>query len=206
MTEQWLKQLTARLQGELPGLNAQLKMTSQTRGQSWEIRPDHRKSGVLALFYPHQEALHLVFMQRTRDGKVHSGQISFPGGKMEESDPDATATALREAEEELNIPAREVQVLGQLTELYIPPSNFLVYPTVGFLPQRPAFRPAEREVAHIIEIPLSELLDPRHPQLVTHQVRPQLQMEVPAYLFRGHVIWGATAMMLNELLWVVRDL
>lgn len=204
MIEQQIQQIRNGLQSPLPGVERQLEMASMGRGERWEIREDHRKSGVLALFYPWEEQLHLVFMKRTQDGNVHSGQISFPGGKMEPTDANATATALREAEEELNIPQTEVQVLGKLTELYIPPSNFMVYPTVGFLPRRPHFLPSLQEVAQIIEVPLGQLLDPQQPQLVSHLVRPEMKRDVPAYYIQGHVIWGATGMMLHELLAIVK--
>lgn len=200
-----IQRIQTRLQDPLPGLESQLKMTSMNRGQEWYIREDHRKSGVLALFYPHAGQMQMVFMQRTQDGKVHGGQISFPGGKMEAEDADATATALREAKEELAIPAQEVQVLGQLTELYIPPSNFMVYPTVGYLPYRPEFVPAPDEVARVVEIGLAELLDPNNLQTLYHPVGPERKIKAPAFQVRGNVIWGATAMMLSELLDVVRD-
>ncbi|MEL6651790.1 MAG: CoA pyrophosphatase [Bacteroidota bacterium] len=205
MLPEFIQRLEARLQESLPGLESQLKMTSMNRGQEWQIREDHRKSGVLALFYPHDGRTQIVFMQRTQDGKVHGGQISFPGGKMEPEDADASATALREAEEELAIPAQEVQVLGQLTELYIPPSNFMVYPTVGYLPYRPTFVPSPDEVARVIEIGLAELLDPRNLQTLYHLVGPQRKIKAPAFQVRGNVIWGATAMMLSELLDIIRD-
>lgn len=204
MHPDWLQRIQARLQQPLPGLESQLKMTSMTRGDDWQVRADHRKSGVLALFYPHLGEPHIVFMERTQDGKVHGGQISFPGGKMESSDPDAEATALREAEEELAIPATEVQVLGPLTELYIPPSNFMVYPSVGYLPYRPDFVAAPNEVAKVVEIALGELLDPINLKSLYHSVGGGRKIKAPAFEVRGNIIWGATAMMLSELLDIVR--
>lgn len=204
MHPDWLSDIQARLTKPLPGLESQLKMTSMTRGESWEIREDHRKSGVLALLYPHLKQAHIVFMERTQDGKVHGGQISFPGGKMEPSDADAKATALREAEEELAIPAHEVQLLGSLTELYIPPSNFMVYPSVGYLPYRPDFIPAPNEVARVVEIALGELLDPTNLQSLYHPIGDGRKIKAPAYEVRGNVIWGATAMMLSELLDILK--
>ncbi|MEM6344993.1 MAG: CoA pyrophosphatase [Bacteroidota bacterium] len=204
MHPDWLQNIKARLAQPLPGLASQLKLTSLNRGDNWEIREDHRKSGVLALFYPYLGEPHLVFMERTQDGKVHGGQISFPGGKMEASDPDAHATALREAEEELAIPAAEVELIGGLTELYIPPSNFMVYPSVGYLPYRPDFIPSPDEVARVVEIPLAELLDPSNLKSLYHPVGGGRKIKAPAFSVRGNVIWGATAMMLSELLDIVR--
>jgi 8-oxo-dGTP pyrophosphatase MutT (NUDIX family) len=193
--------LRQRLQGPLPGLKAQLEMTSISRGTKWEVRADYRESSVLALLYPKQQELYLALMQRTDDGRVHGGQISFPGGKAEPEDRDRIHTALREAKEELNIDPAGVEVLGELTQLYIPPSNFMVYPVVGYAAERPDFVPDPHEVARVIEVPVGHLL-----QAETRQQRPiflrrqQIEIEVPAFLYGPHVIWGATSMMLNELL------
>lgn len=206
MNYNFIDRLTQRLEKPLPGLSAQLEMTSRTRGQTWEIREDHRKSGVLALFYPHESKWQMVFMKRTDDGKVHGGQISFPGGKAEPDDLDATHTALREAEEELGISPSNVSVMGNLSPLYIPPSNFMVYPTVGFMTQRPQFIPEPKEVAAVIETDIDQLLLPETLRKEKIKVRRELVIEAPAFVVNGHVIWGATAMMLNELLTMVREI
>ena len=199
--------LQHRLQGPLPGLEAQLSLTSRPiQERTQPPRSDHRKGGVLALLYPVEEVPHMVFMQRTEDGRVHSGQISFPGGKVETFDPHPTATALREAEEELGIPQDRVEVLGSLTPLYIPPSNFLVYPTVGYMDHRTSFVPSEKEVARIIEVPLPLLLQPDTLQETKIRIRQGLVIKAPAFMAEGNVIWGATAMMLNELLTVIREI
>ncbi|MEO0469325.1 MAG: CoA pyrophosphatase [Bacteroidota bacterium] len=206
MSKSTIEALRQRLQQALPGLSAQLEMTSRI-DPNWQIRADHRKGAVLALLYRHQDQLWMVFMQRTRDGNVHSGQISFPGGRIEADDPDSTAAALREAEEELQIPQTEVEVVGDLTELYIPASNFLVYPKVGYLPFRPDFVPEQAEVAKIIEVPLAALLDDRTLQKVDIQLGQGRKLrDVPAFVYEGHIIWGATAMMLNELLTLLRTI
>ena len=204
MNNIFIEQLRQRLQKPLPGLQAQLEMSSRMRHE-WEVRDDHRKGGVLSLFYPYQEKLHLVFMKRTQDGKVHGGQVSFPGGKMEPTDRNIVNTALREAEEELGIPAHEVDIIGKLTQLYILPSNFMVYPSVGYLPYRPSFQPSEEEVATIIEAPLEDLLSQKK-EIIHIPVNEKLRIKAPAFKVNGYVIWGATAMMLNELLKVVREL
>ena len=205
MNFSFIDHLTEKLAEPLPGLSAQLEMTSQTRGQTWEIREDHRKSGVLVLFYPHQAQWNLVFMKRTEDGKVHGGQISFPGGKIEPSDPDPTFTALREAEEELGISPDAVTIIGNLTPLYIPPSNFLVYPSVGVASQRPEFIPSPDEVEAVIETDIETLLAPETKQDARIKIRQDLIIKAPAFMVEGHVIWGATAMMLSELLTVIRE-
>ena len=134
--------LQQELKGELPGLSAQMRMAPPARNAGWVIPDDARKSAVLVLLYPGvDEAAHLVLMKRTEDGRTHGGQISFPGGRWEETDRDFVHTALREAEEEVGVPTQTVEVIGQLSELYIPPSNFLVFPTVAITHSRPAFVP-----------------------------------------------------------------
>lgn len=198
-----IERLQQRLRRPLPGWRSQWELASMP-GRPREAPPGHRKSGVLSLLYPHQDELHLVFMQRAEDGRVHSGQISFPGGRMEPEDPTLEHTALREAEEELGISPPRVQVLGQLTHLYIPPSNFWVKPVVGFAAERPNFRPDPREVQRVIEVPVAQLLA-QPPQDVPVRVYAGLELQAKAFLFDEHIIWGATAMMLNELLTILRD-
>jgi 8-oxo-dGTP pyrophosphatase MutT (NUDIX family) len=202
----FILQLTDRLQQPLPGLAVQMEMTSRPDRARHTLRDDHRKSGVLALLYLHQEALHMVFMQRSTYEGVHSGQVSFPGGRVDPGDPDLTYTALREAEEELGILPEGVQVLGQLSPLYIPPSNFLVYPTVGYMDRRPDFVPSEREVARVIEVELAHLLREEVRQEPTIRLTQELSIKVPAFIVDGYIIWGATAMILNELLHLVRQI
>lgn len=202
----FLDRLGHRLKAPLPGLPSQLTMAPASRERNWKVPANARKSAVLVLLYPHGQQLSVALMKRSEDGQVHSGQISFPGGRYEEDDPDFTFTALREAEEEMGVPAQEVTVLGDLTELYIPPSNSLVYPKVGTLPFRPDFVPDPVEVAEVIEVSLGHLLNPAtqtHVQVQTHQ---GLVLEAPGYLVKDqHIVWGATAMMMAEFLHLVQE-
>ncbi|GAB4427406.1 MAG: CoA pyrophosphatase [Bacteroidia bacterium] len=203
--ETLVHRLRDRLAQPLPGSAAQFEMASSIGRLLQAYREDHRESGVLALLYPVGGLPHVALMKRSEDGHMHSGQISFPGGRREEVDADIVATALREAEEEMAIPAADVQVLGRLSRLYLPPSNFMIYPVVGYLPYRPAFVPDPKEVAAVIEAPLHMLLAPSTYGLREVQVMSQ-RLEVPAFVVHGHIVWGATAMMLNELLHLLRDL
>lgn len=157
-----------------------------------------REAGVLVLVYPHAAGLTTLLMRRTPDPGVHSGQISFPGGSIESQDTDLTATALREACEEVGVCGNGVRVLGNLADVYIPPSQFLVRPVVATLPARPTFRPSAAEVAELIELPLVDLL---HPDLKqeTDMHLGGMTFRVPYYAVQGHVVWGATALMLAEL-------
>jgi 8-oxo-dGTP pyrophosphatase MutT (NUDIX family) len=157
-----------------------------------------RQAGVLVLVYPVGQALTTLLIQRTPDPGVHSGQIGFPGGSWEVDDADLQQTALREACEEVGVCGATVRVRGQLTSLYIPPSQFMVHPTVGTAAARPAFTPSPAEVAGLLELPLVDLLDPARKQTTT-MTFSGLPVQVPYYDVEGHVVWGATALLLAEL-------
>lgn len=195
--------LHQRLQAPLPGWQSQWELSSLP-GRPHSAPDQHRKGAVLSLLYPYEEELHVVFMKRTDDGKAHGGQISFPGGKQEPEDQTLHITALRESEEELGIIQREVEILGGLTELYIPASNFLVQPVVGYAANRPIFRPSPVEVEEILEVSVAQLLQtPVSTTSVT--VNSGFTFDAKAFLVNDQIIWGATAMMLNELLTAIRD-
>ena len=157
-----------------------------------------RIGAVLLLLYRHARELHLVLTRRRDDLPAHAGQISFPGGRQEETETLLEA-ALRETAEEIGVPETAVDPLGQLTPIYIPPSGFMVHPFVGWYKpaKRPTFLPAINEVAEIIEVPLLHLLDPA---IITEEpwdFRGH-QIIVPYFALNGHKVWGATAIMLSE--------
>jgi len=197
--------LERRLHGPMPGLESQLKMVPDPRPGNktyQEAGETCLRAGVFVLIYPREDGFCLVLTRRTSQVAHHQAQISFPGGQMDEQES-AVKTALREAEEELNITPAEVRVLGQLTPLYIPPSNYCIYPVVAAAERRPDFRPSPHEVAEVIEIPLDHLLDLGNIKRETWPIRG-LDVSVPFYLFQEHKIWGATAMVLAELLDLIR--
>ncbi|MCO5191387.1 MAG: CoA pyrophosphatase [Anaerolineae bacterium] len=182
------------------GRQAQLKMAPLPRAIR---RPDERSGSprvgaVLVLLYPYHETTHLALTRRPDNLKDHSGQVSFPGGKVEPNESPTTA-ALRETWEELGIPPSQVEVLGELTPLYIPPTDFEVHPFVGWIPHRPNFTPNTAEVAELLEVSVDHLLQP-----TTRHKEPwhfgTYTMDVPFYDVQGHKVWGATAMMLSEFL------
>ena len=159
-----------------------------------------KKAGVLALFYPnlqHQTTLVLI-LRKTYKG-VHSGQVGFPGGKIEKQDQSLEAAALRETYEEIGVPINQVEVRRQLTEVYIPPSNFYVQPFMGVSRTTPTFTKQEDEVEAIIEVPLQHFFDEEAVTLKRVSTSYKLDVEVPAFKLNDHVVWGATAMILSEI-------
>lgn len=191
------KQLTL----PLPGRDAHLKMASTIRHKEAGFNYDTSsatKSSVLISLYPKGNNLITVFILRQTYDGVHSGQVSFPGGRMEPEDISLVHTALREAEEEVNIDAGKVKVLGTLSELYIPPSNYIVLPVIGFLDERPDLQADISEVAAIIETDLSFLFDEKRIKQKSIQINNHI-IEAPYFDVQDNVIWGATAMILSEL-------
>ncbi|WP_244299565.1 NUDIX hydrolase [Aquimarina algiphila] len=158
-----------------------------------------RNAAVMMLFYPKEGITHIVLILRPDYEGVHSGQIALPGGKVEQHDLNYKETALRETQEEVGVNTNTVKVIKTLTKVYIPPSNFWVHPFLGFTENRPDFVAQEEEVAKIIEVPLSKLLDERNvvPQKLSTSYAKNI--EVPSFELNGYVVWGATAMMLSEL-------
>lgn len=161
---------------------------------------NQNNAGVLAVFYPDEQHLtYLVLILRKTYQGVHSNQVGFPGGRVEEGDRDLEHTALRETEEEVGIPMEEITVVKKLTKLYIPPSDFWVHPFVGILEKTPRLVPQESEVEMILEVNIDEFLD--EGSLIKKRLSTSYanDIEVPAFELAGHVVWGATAMMLSEL-------
>ena len=201
------KTLENRLKRMLPGLQAQLKMTPHPRPghQPYqEVGDLSIKAGVLLLLYPREDKLHLVLTKRTEKLSHHQAQISLPRGRQDPGES-LTQTALREAREELGFQPDAVRIIGTLTPLYIPPSNYCIYPFVSSVDARPHFSPSPMEVAEIIEVPLGHLLDVKNRMEEIWTIRG-IKVSVPFYSFQEHKIWGATAMVLSEFLEVLRDL
>ena len=158
-----------------------------------------RKAGVLILFYLKESKIFIPFIKRNEYPGVHSGQVSFPGGGWETGDADIVSTALRETEEEIGVSRSLIKPVGCLSELFIPPSNFLVTPVIGYMTVTPAFHPDPEEVDRVLEVPLDDLLSPDAIQQKDITIFPDVHLKVPCFYCESHVIWGATAMMLCEL-------
>lgn len=199
-----ISNLSVKLSGRLPGENAHAEMAPIKRPMPDEARSwgDTRLSAVLVLLYPNLNDVNIALMLRPEYAGVHSRQVSFPGGRKEDVDPNMRATALREAKEELGIPAEKVKIIGELSELYIPPSKSLVTPVVGYLEERPEFIPDPKEVQEIIEADFNQIMS-EDVFGKTEIIRANYSLrEVPAIFYNSYTIWGATAMILNELKWI----
>ena len=163
--------------------------------------PDGAHDGAaLLLVYPHDDTLHIALTVRGSGLRNHTGQVSLPGGRVDQGETFEVA-ALREATEEIGVDPNAVEVLGRLTPLHIPVSGFLLHPIVGYTSMRPAFQRAEWEVARIIEAPVNRLSDPTviKREIRTRVVKGQsIDVDVPYFDIDGEKVWGATAMVLAE--------
>ena len=199
--------LKDRLNKPLPGLAAQLNMVPDPRPGNkvyTDVLDSCIRAGVLVLLYLKESSVFVVLTRRTDSLEHHQAQISFPGGRQEEGES-IEQTALRETKEELGIQLSVIQVLGHLTPLYIPPTNYCIYPVVAFMKEKPEFKPSPYEVAEVLEIPLDYLCDPqtvRREMWTLHG----MNVEVPFYFFEGHKIWGATAMVLAEFVEILTNM
>ncbi|MGB3619351.1 MAG: CoA pyrophosphatase, partial [Catalinimonas sp.] len=203
--------LKARLATRLPGPEAHARMSSSLRTGGgpdargalprWKPNARTRQSAVLIALYPDRASLRFPLIQRPTYAGVHSAQIALPGGRREPADATLIDTALREADEEVGIHPASVTVLGTLSELFVGASNHLVLPVVGTLPRRPDFRLQAEEVDAVIEASVEELARPDRQKVTDLRVRG-VDLRAPYFDVDGRVVWGATAMMLSEFLWL----
>jgi 8-oxo-dGTP pyrophosphatase MutT (NUDIX family) len=158
-----------------------------------------RKAAVLMLFYPKNQMTHLALIVRNSYPGVHSSQIGFPGGKVEDFDANLEQTALRETHEEVGIHPDKVQIIKAFSEIYIPPSNFLVAPFMGISHEELTFIPDLDEVKRVLEFSIAYFLDEKSITKVKMSTSYATDIEVPAFMVDKYVVWGATAMMMSEL-------
>jgi 8-oxo-dGTP pyrophosphatase MutT (NUDIX family) len=205
MFQKLINTLTAQLNKPLEGKKAHIEMAHASR-----VFPDkeevvnYRSSAVIVLLYPNQkkETCVLLIERSTYEGH-HSGQIALPGGKREPVDVDLQATALREFFEETGS-SETPYVIGKLSEVYIPISKFIVQPYVAYLTKRPDFIINDMEVYKLIEWELNELLEQNTIHTTTITVS-NVDIITPYFLVDEKILWGATAMIINELKHVIKD-
>jgi 8-oxo-dGTP pyrophosphatase MutT (NUDIX family) len=194
----------------LPGVDAHNIMVPKERLEIMkkinfeQIKP--KIAAVMMLFYPKDGITHLVLIVRNSYEGVHSSQIAFPGGKYESEDANFEETALRETHEEIGIHPEKIEILKAFTKLYIPPSNFMVYPFLGICKEEIVFNPNPEEVSGIIELPLSTFLSDAI--IIKSKIKTSYAnaIDVPAFKIEEHIVWGATAMILSELKVVLKEL
>ena len=210
MSLDYIEQLTSKIEEiPKPGLAAQLKMAPPQRFGTKEtllkMPKNVKKAAVMMLLYPNfKKELCFCLIQRTTYNGKHSGQISFPSGKKEEEDIDFWATALRESQEEVGVNPEKVQLITTLSSIYIPPSNFYVYPYLAYTNQCPDFVAEEGEVDHVIEVPLVDLLKESAIQNEPITSSYTSEVIVPMFVFGTYRVWGATAMILSEAREIIR--
>jgi len=198
-----IEDLRSRLLGALPGHGKFLAHTGYDRTRlkrAQERDTEPRISAVLICLYPSQGEWYTTLMKRPSYEGVHSGQVAFPGGRVEEEDKDLIDTALREFREETGADTQGFEILGNLSELYIPPSRSLVTPYIACVDRELVFDPDEREVARLMEVPFTDVLK-EDILKSTDQLIWALgkELQVPYFDIDNEIVWGATALMIAEL-------
>jgi len=196
---------------KLPAEASHLKMMPASRLELLKSQNEAikvaKKAGVIALFYPDEnlQTKFLLILRKTYEG-IHSAQVGFPGGKLEIHDHSLKEAAIRETFEEVGVPKNDIIVIHELSGVYIPPSNFYVHPFIALTEKRPFFILQEDEVEAIIEVDLQHFLDEN--VIMTNRVKASynIDVEVPTFLLNGHIVWGATAMILSEIKDLLKEL
>jgi 8-oxo-dGTP pyrophosphatase MutT (NUDIX family) len=193
----------------LPGEEAQYRMSRwrlHSTAEYLKQYPNHRESAVALLLWPEADTYRTVLIRRPEYEGAHGGQMALPGGQKDPSDCNLLDTAIRETREEIGVELGADQILGKLSPLYIPVSNYLVQPWVALLEQRPVFHPDPAEVSALLDFDLSLLLLPDTLKSSMRVLGNGLKAETPYYDIEGSEVWGATAMILSELAAVLEEI
>lgn len=193
--------LKSALSNPLPGQASQMLMAPEGRR---DLKPgmNEKPASVMLLLFPEKGNVRIVFIKRNDYAGMHSGQVSFPGGRVEAYDENLAQTALRETNEEIGVASKEIEIIGGLSPLHIPVSNFVVFPFVGFTDKKPEFRPDPTEVKFVITANLSVFLEPSTLIKEEWELFGEL-VKVPFFNIENQKIWGATAMILSEFIEVI---
>lgn len=193
----------------LPGKQAHAVFARNLNRVNYSIPDKVKLAGVMAVLFPNKlEELEIIFTERMSFGSndKHGGQMSFPGGRKEDIDSSLELTALRETHEEIGIHPDKIDVIGALSPLYIPVSNYLAHPYVGYMDHRPEFILQQEEVAEVVSCSLDHLLSFEQPLTTNIKISDQwILKDVPFFDVKGKIVWGATSMMLNEFLVAIKQ-
>src|SRR5688572_26141802 len=204
--------LKRALMKPLPGSEAHMKMSPVGRGNTEEyiqtLLTPAKISAVMVLLVETPDMLQLILIKRPSYQGVHSGQVGFPGGKFEESDENYLHTALRETHEEIGLDPDQIEILGNLSRIYIPPSNFIVYPHIGYCKEMPVLKPNVQEVERIVQTDLMVLLDEHiiHQGSFSSGLNSEWKVKAPYFSIEGEKVWGATAAILSELKEILKSI
>ncbi|MFZ1749353.1 MAG: CoA pyrophosphatase [Saprospiraceae bacterium] len=203
----FIQDLEKKLYNTLPGAAAQNLMAPLGSEKYRVATPDHKIACVLALLFPKNNEWHISLIERAihHPDDKHAGQISFPGGQLNESDYSYEDCALRETYEEIGIAPDTIGILGELTPLFVFVSNFMVHPFVGFTTEYPKFVKQDSEVKNILQVPLHHFTKAKNKGVADIEVRDQLLTDIPYYDVMGYKLWGATAMIMSELEHFIKD-
>ncbi|MBL4644188.1 MAG: CoA pyrophosphatase [Flavobacteriaceae bacterium] len=198
----FINNLHSLKENKLGGLDSQFRLAPKMRlkySAEKITASNPKKAAVLALFYPNENnETCFLLTQRARYNGTHSAQISFPGGKIEASDKNLAQTALRETFEEVGIKQELITIVREITDVYIPPSNFLATPFLAYSEQKPLLR-INHEVDHTFDVKLADLLDDTNISSINITTSYANKVDVPCFKLNNYIVWGATAMILNEI-------
>ena len=200
--------LEKRVQLPMPGDDAHQKMKPKMANGA-PLKLSHstppRKGGVLILLYEDEGVVRFPLIQRPNYEGIHSGQMALPGGRFEEEDENQYHTALRESNEEIGIDHSKIDIIGSLTEFFVAASNYMVLPVIGKVDYKPTFIPEPREVDEVVTPPVTHLVDPVRLKEKEITVRSGFTMHCPYFDLEGRTVWGATAMMLSEMVEILKE-
>lgn len=201
--------LEKKLKKELPGEKAhQIMKPKMADGSPLKLSNSKppKEGGVLILLYEEGGQLKFPLIQRSSYEGIHSGQMALPGGKFEVEDSNLIATALRETREEIGIPENKIEVIGSLSTFYVAASNYMVKPVIGLIRELPNFILDPREVDDVITPSIEQLVSLNSLKETELTVRNDYKLLCPYFDLEGRMVWGATAMMLSELVVILNEL